>query len=193
MDLKLKDLESNQENMENKTDDSNKNDKKDNTCQGLTLRKKKCLKKSIKGEKYCKIHKDKFKLEKPEDCIVCMENLKYNSLPLSCSHWVCRKCIIKWGKDICPVCRSKIKLSSRERKSMKLKLKKTHNNTERNIQNNIIDHHYISNILQELYYMNNDENEDEIYSFEEFYSILQRINEINVFIDDISDSDLDSD
>lgn len=88
-------------------------------CNGFTLKGKQCTNKAIKSKKYCKKHIQKFRLEKPEECAICCESLEDTHLPLSCSHWIHRNCIIKWGKDQCPICRQKIKISTAERKKMK--------------------------------------------------------------------------
>src|SRR5579872_7219700 len=47
--------------------------------------------------------KEKGWKSKPKDCIVCYESLKKESSSLSCGHWIHKKCIIKWGKGICPI------------------------------------------------------------------------------------------
>ena len=93
-------------------------------CCGTTLKGKYCKNKVFENYDYCKIHYAKFRLEKPDECPVCMENLEHVHIPLSCSHWVHRDCIIKWGKDKCPVCRAEIKLTSTERKKLRKKIHK---------------------------------------------------------------------
>lgn len=58
-----------------------------------------------------------FTCEKPSECPVCYEALEDHK-PLSCGHWVHKSCIIKSKKDICPMCRAKVKLTRREREEM---------------------------------------------------------------------------
>lgn len=81
-----------------------------NTKKGICKRKCK-----TKDSKYCKLHEKFYKFEKSE-CPVCMESLENEIKPLSCYHWVHRKCVIKWGKSNCPVCRSEIVLTEKEKK-----------------------------------------------------------------------------
>ena len=88
------------------------------TCCGTTLKGKSCKNKVYQNYDYCKTHYEKFRLEKPDECPVCMESLNDVKVPLSCSHWVHRKCILNWGKSNCPVCRAEIKLTANERKKM---------------------------------------------------------------------------
>jgi len=92
--------------------------KKCKKCIGTTLKGKKCKNKIYRDFDYCKRHYNKFRLEKPTECPVCMESLDDVKIPLSCSHWVHRECIIKWGKDKCPVCRADIKLTIKERQKI---------------------------------------------------------------------------
>lgn len=63
---------------------------------------------------YCPLHAKLFRLSKPDECPICTESLNDVFRPLSCGHWVHRKCILKW-KDQCPVCRAKVQLTAKER------------------------------------------------------------------------------
>lgn len=83
-------------------------------CLGNTVSNKQCCNKPCKGSLYCCRHKHLFKYPKPDDCPVCTESLCDTPQPLSCGHWVHRSCIVRW-KDECPLCRSKIHLTKRER------------------------------------------------------------------------------
>ncbi len=47
------------------------------------------------------------------DCPVCYDKIN-DTIPISCGHWVCRKCIVKSKKFICPICRRDIKMSTQE-------------------------------------------------------------------------------
>ena len=87
----------------------------ENQCQSMTLKGQLCKKKCMNGNIYCGIHYKKYKFEKPNECPICFEEMKEN-FPLSCSHWVHRTCILKWGKHMCPICREPLKLTSGEKK-----------------------------------------------------------------------------
>ena len=87
-------------------------------CKGFTLKGKQCKNKVFEEYDYCKIHYQKFRLEKPDECPVCSEDITNVQVPLSCSHWVHRNCVVKWGKEKCPVCMSDIKLTTNERKKI---------------------------------------------------------------------------
>lgn len=82
-------------------------------CGGLTLHGKPC-KRMIRSD-YCFQHVRLFKFEKPETCPVCYDSLDHQYQPLSCAHWICRRCIRRWAKPICPICRSFIILNRKER------------------------------------------------------------------------------
>ncbi len=96
-------------------------EKEKKCCHALTMKNKSCKKIEYEGSGYCKMHHKKFRLEKPEECPVCMDNLKNVIQPLSCGHWVHRKCIVEWGKAICPVCRTDIKVTPTEMNKIKKK------------------------------------------------------------------------
>lgn len=53
------------------------------------------------------------KFEKPHECPVCFETLR-TSKPLSCGHWVHKKCIVKSLKNECPICRKEVELNELE-------------------------------------------------------------------------------
>jgi hypothetical protein len=67
------------------------------------------------GNLYCNWHLQNIPFRKPDDCPICMENMKAVPMPLECGHWVHRKCLLGWS-DICPICRAPVKLTSEERK-----------------------------------------------------------------------------
>lgn len=118
-------------------------------CCGTTVKGKPCKnqvykildseKKIYTNSQYCKRHHEKFRLEKPEECPICMEELTNVHVPLSCSHWVHRQCIVKWGKDKCPICRTEIKLTSSEKRQ----IRKLHKH-KRSDGNDNISHDYDS-------------------------------------------------
>lgn len=82
-------------------------------CIGCTKAGKQCRKRPIKNSYYCKCHKSMFKFAKPDECSICFESMHDVQQPLSCGHWVHRSCILKW-KDECPICRTKIKVTTKE-------------------------------------------------------------------------------
>lgn len=56
--------------------------------------------------------------EKPSECPVCYEILR-TSKPLSCGHWVHKKCIVKSLKNECPICRKEVELTDLEKVEIK--------------------------------------------------------------------------
>lgn len=93
-------------------------------CQGKTAKGEMCKQKVRSDTGYCKKHisqmeqlsKEQSK-EEVEDCCVCMDPLSYKDV-LSCGHHVHMECIIKSGKDLCPLCRESIKMTDSQRKKM---------------------------------------------------------------------------
>lgn len=74
---------------------------------------KKCKNKS--KQDFCHKHVNKqipdvhrYIQEKPDECPVCMENLRKTKKPLPCGHWVHYKCILRSGKKECPICRQDV-------------------------------------------------------------------------------------
>jgi hypothetical protein len=73
----------------------------------------------------CKDHSNLTKtFEKPDDCLICCEKLIENCPLFPCYHWVCKNCIIKSGKEECPVCRQLVILSKQDIKSLNKEKKK---------------------------------------------------------------------
>ncbi len=58
-------------------------------------------------------------LEKSEECSVCLESLSDCKEPLKCGHWIHKSCVIKSGKNKCPICRFSIYLKPSEIKECK--------------------------------------------------------------------------
>ncbi len=48
------------------------------------------------------------------ECPVCYEEIM-DTIPLNCNHWICRICIVKSNKNICPICRRDIFINEHER------------------------------------------------------------------------------
>jgi hypothetical protein len=68
---------------------------------------------------FCKKHSIQFKFDKPEECCVCLEKLKNEKYPLrDCGHWIHHNCVILTGKDECPCCRGKVKLTKEQQTSL---------------------------------------------------------------------------
>ena len=74
---------------------------------------------------FCRKHSKIYKLEKPEECPICMDSLENEKYPLraddeskSCGHWVHHSCVISSGKQECPMCREKIKLNKDQQKQL---------------------------------------------------------------------------
>ena len=84
------------------------------TCIALTLKGIPCKHKKLKDSHYCGRHLKLYKYDKPDDCPICMESIKEESRPLNCGHWVHKECLLKWN-DICPTCRTPVKLTRKDR------------------------------------------------------------------------------
>lgn len=47
------------------------------------------------------------KVYKEENCPICLETFNDEFIPLQpCNHYVHKECVDKWGKQICPMCRT---------------------------------------------------------------------------------------
>ena len=117
-----------------------------NRSRALKANKEKCVIPGCKNIGYsthtfCRKHSKIYKLEKPEECPVCMESLENEKYPLRaedeskvCGHWVHHSCVISSGKQECPMCREKIKFNKQqagELNSVKNKHKKDKEDEER--------------------------------------------------------------
>lgn len=112
-----------------------------NGCLGTTLKGKKCKNKTFEKHNYCKIHYEKFRLEKPSECPICFESLEQVKVPLDCGHWVHRSCLLKW-RSICPVCRTDVKLTSKERKKIKKNEQPQEITSEIVVPENVLEYFY---------------------------------------------------
>jgi hypothetical protein len=77
--------------------------------------------KNVGSQRYefCKKHSEQFKFDKPDECCVCLEDLKDEKYPLrDCGHWVHHKCVIMSGKDECPCCRGKVKFNKEQQAAL---------------------------------------------------------------------------
>lgn len=62
--------------------------------------------KNIHNKYYCEFHSKNYKLEKPEECIICMDVIcEKEEVPLHCGHWFHIECIKHISKFECPMCR----------------------------------------------------------------------------------------
>ena len=81
-------------------------------CHAFTKNYKPC-KRGCKNNAYCHNHKILYKYSRPDNCLICYENLN-EVRPLECGHWIHKKCVEKWS-DInkikvvyCPMCNSSL-------------------------------------------------------------------------------------
>lgn len=89
----------------------------ESVCKGRTSKHHPCKLVALRDSNFCRFHQ-KFRFEKPLNCPICMEVLEDGVDPFSCGHYVHTKCVIKWGKELCPICKCHLNLTRRQRKSM---------------------------------------------------------------------------
>jgi hypothetical protein len=106
-----------QSNSDSKQDSSELPIRQIHRCQGTTKKGHQCLVRITTNNNYCSRHAKLFKFPKPEECPVCLDPGESMPQPLSCGHWVCRKCITKWKAE-CPICRVPIQVTKRERQQI---------------------------------------------------------------------------
>ncbi len=81
-------------------------------CHAFTKNYKPC-KRHCKNNAYCHNHKTLYKYNRPDNCLICYENLN-EVRPLKCGHWIHKKCVEKWSdinkKNVvyCPICNSNL-------------------------------------------------------------------------------------
>jgi hypothetical protein len=116
-------------------------------CQARTLANRPCKQRT--NQQYCHHHAQKYRLEKPDCCPVCLDELTEDDIPLSCSHYVHRSCVISWGKDICPVCKQQIKLTPAEQKKIAVPIAEEYSELEVIIPDSILEliNHMVMNDL----------------------------------------------
>ena len=62
------------------------------------------------NNQYCSNHQQRYRLEKPDDCPVCMDSISGETeTPLECGHWIHKSCLVPTNLHICPVCRQNMK------------------------------------------------------------------------------------
>lgn len=101
----------------------------DDKCEFFISRYGRRCKKRKKIECYCSVHykmspklaasnthaNEIPSLSLGETCVVCTESI---SSPLKCNHFVHKECVIKSGKETCPLCRCNVELSDNEMKQL---------------------------------------------------------------------------
>ena len=112
------------------------------------------------------------KFDKPDECIICTENLN-ESLPLlPCGHWVHRDCQVKSGRK-CVLCRCNIIFTSEKLKIIEnYELKQKENNENNN---------YEHLIMEEFNNIHREWNGENFYNFytsvrDEFYTFFDELN-----------------
>lgn len=73
-------------------------------CRGMTLKGDRC--KKLGFSIFCNFHKVSFNANVPEECAICLEDIKITDCALECGHIYHKSCIIKYDKDECPICRN---------------------------------------------------------------------------------------
>jgi hypothetical protein len=133
---------------------------------------KKCKNKC--SNEYCDTHKHKYRLEKPDECPICMDTiLDTNEIPLECGHWVHKECLKPTNISKCPMCRQEMKKEEIEYIF------------GRNINNDINEHYYESESESES------ENESESESEEDMYNFTDRFRLIDIQeIEPVDDTEL---
>lgn len=77
-------------------------------CKGLQFNLTKCN--SVCSGEYCDTHKHKYRLEKPDDCPICIDEISNTTeIPLECGHWIHKECLKPTNIHKCPVCRQEMK------------------------------------------------------------------------------------
>lgn len=81
---------------------------KGEVCYGLTKNNTRCKRKACCDSYYCSTHEELYRFEKPDECSICIEELKEDVRPAVCGHYMHSECLEKWLKTnhSCPVCRT---------------------------------------------------------------------------------------
>lgn len=80
-------------------------------CNGLSINGNVLIKcENISDKEYCPDHSHRYRLDKTDDCPICMDTIsKETETPLTCGHWVHKECLIPTNKHACPLCRQDMK------------------------------------------------------------------------------------
>lgn len=77
-------------------------------CKGLQFDLSQCG--TSCSSEYCDTHKYKYRLEKPDDCPICIDKISNEiEIPLECGHWIHKECLKPTNVHKCPVCRQEMK------------------------------------------------------------------------------------
>ena len=77
-------------------------------CRGLQFNLSRC--EVTCSNDYCATHNHKYRLEKPDDCSICIDEISNTSeIPLECGHWMHKECLKLTNIHKCPVCRQEMK------------------------------------------------------------------------------------
>ena len=86
---------------------NNEHKEKGIQCNALIYHKKTlCRCDEYSTEKYCSIHRYRYKIEKPEECTICFCKFDDKEIPLNCGHWFHKECLKPTNVHSCPVCRN---------------------------------------------------------------------------------------
>jgi hypothetical protein len=86
----------------------------------------KCRKRCTFEEICCNLHSNVLTaFEKSDECPICLEKFNINEIPLiPCNHWICQDCVIKTGKNECPICRTTVEFDGKNKQKMAKSIKK---------------------------------------------------------------------
>lgn len=126
---------------------------KENECNGYNYNGK-C--KTVSEKLYCLNHRHKYRLEKPENCCICIDFIsEISEIPLECGHWLHKECLKSTNIHSCPLCKEKL--------------------TKDEIKHIFGSYHVERNRYGDDYYQNF-ENQENIYEINELYDLYHENN-----------------
>lgn len=76
-----------------------------------------CGMEQVKNSHFCSNHQSEYHTN---DCMICTDEFTvYDKALEPCGHWVHLECVYKSGKDICPICRTKLNLTKKQQSYIK--------------------------------------------------------------------------
>ena len=86
-------------------------------CHGHTINQRRCKRQrtGTVGSQYCRQHRQMYRLERPDDCSVCLEPLSTNDdeiRPTRCGHYFHVRCLhesLQHNQGRCPMCRTQLR------------------------------------------------------------------------------------
>jgi len=80
-------------------------------CHGVTKNQTKCKRKACTDSIYCSLHQEMYKYDRPNDCIICSEELPQHIRPTKCGHFMHTECLNEWLNShlTCPICRTRLR------------------------------------------------------------------------------------